>query len=397
MNKLNIFVSSTCYDLSQVRADMSEFIENSGHNPILSESTNFPINPSKSTLDNCISAVNEHADIFVLIVGARYGSKMKSGKSITNTEYLAAKTKGIPIYIFIKSEMIATLPFWNKNKKGDFSDIVDSIEIFEFITNLRDESKAWTFEFKHAQDIVITLKTQLSSLFRESLKLRNKFNAEVDELTKLPISTQSLKLVLEKPTLYESRFFFQCMIDEVEKYKSFKNDLNYSIILQSSKAIHSSEKILKYLPEQFSLFSNIIKSLETLLATTFKFYYGKPGIPSDLKGLYYAAQTYGRIYKSLLKWTLDMKSAHVNEDCLAIVEKASKLSAKLIEVTWAFPFKSLKELEENAIRIENNEDIKKLTFTLDSLLPEKEFEEYNKEFTKFSKKILDDKRKQMDS
>ncbi len=93
MQKLNIFISSTCYDLSQIRADLFDFITEIGHLPILSEYENFPINPSINTIDNCIEAVKKNADLFVLIVGNRYGSVIESGKSITNTEFLAAKKK----------------------------------------------------------------------------------------------------------------------------------------------------------------------------------------------------------------------------------------------------------------------------------------------------------------
>ena len=74
MNNLNIFVSSTCYDLSQIRTDLSEFIASNGHLPVLSEFQNFPINPQKNTIENCINSVKENADVLLLIVGNRYGS-----------------------------------------------------------------------------------------------------------------------------------------------------------------------------------------------------------------------------------------------------------------------------------------------------------------------------------
>jgi hypothetical protein len=51
MDNLNIFVSSTCYDLSQVRTDISEFIINAGHNAILSEFENFPISSDLNTVE----------------------------------------------------------------------------------------------------------------------------------------------------------------------------------------------------------------------------------------------------------------------------------------------------------------------------------------------------------
>lgn len=42
MSKLpTVFVSSTCFDLSQVRHDMKQFIETIGYEPLLSEFDSF--------------------------------------------------------------------------------------------------------------------------------------------------------------------------------------------------------------------------------------------------------------------------------------------------------------------------------------------------------------------
>ncbi|MBO5579525.1 MAG: DUF4062 domain-containing protein [Prevotella sp.] len=37
MTGVNIFISSTCYDLLQVRQDLCEFISGLGHTPMMSE------------------------------------------------------------------------------------------------------------------------------------------------------------------------------------------------------------------------------------------------------------------------------------------------------------------------------------------------------------------------
>jgi Domain of unknown function (DUF4062) len=87
----SVFVSSTCYDLNQVRADLRRFLEGMGFDAILSETPAFPVNPQISPVENCLRAVKERADIFVLIVGARYGSQNESGRSITNLEYVARR------------------------------------------------------------------------------------------------------------------------------------------------------------------------------------------------------------------------------------------------------------------------------------------------------------------
>src|SRR5215212_8699534 len=94
-----VFVSSTIYNLKQIRADLKDFITEMGLVPVISEYDSFPIDPTNPTVDNCLKAVDENADIFVLIIGGRYGTIKDQGKSVTNMEYLKARAKGIPIYV----------------------------------------------------------------------------------------------------------------------------------------------------------------------------------------------------------------------------------------------------------------------------------------------------------
>ena len=88
----SVFVSSTCYDLKQIREDLKIFIsEQLGYAAVLSEYDSFPIDPLLNTVDNCIRAVKERADVFVLIIGNRYGYETDNGKSIT--ELLSAESR----------------------------------------------------------------------------------------------------------------------------------------------------------------------------------------------------------------------------------------------------------------------------------------------------------------
>lgn len=173
-SKATLFISSTCYDLSQVRVDLREFSESIGLEPILSEFDSFPVNPNQDTLSNCLEAVKNRTDIFVLVIGGRYGSIVDTGKSITNLEYFEAKAKGIPKYVFVKEDVLALLPIWRANPDSDYSSVVDNPSLFEFITSLRDSGDVWVFPFSNAQSIISTLKKQLSYLLSDCLDLRKK-------------------------------------------------------------------------------------------------------------------------------------------------------------------------------------------------------------------------------
>ena len=55
-----VFISSTFYDLIQVRADLVGFVEGQlGYRPLASELPSFPVDPSADTIENCRRRVDE--------------------------------------------------------------------------------------------------------------------------------------------------------------------------------------------------------------------------------------------------------------------------------------------------------------------------------------------------
>ena len=70
-----VMVSSTFYDLRQIRADLARFIgDELGYIALLSGLPSFPVNPDLDTVANCRARVEQDADIFILVIGGRYGS-----------------------------------------------------------------------------------------------------------------------------------------------------------------------------------------------------------------------------------------------------------------------------------------------------------------------------------
>ncbi len=355
MNNINIFVSSTCYDLSQIRVDISEFIENSGHNPILSEFENFPITPELNTIENCIKIVKENADILVLIVGNRYGNVIENGKSITNNEFLVAKQKGIPIFCFIDKSTLNALNFWKKNKDADFSHIVDNTEIFEFISSIRENSKIWTFPFEKAQDIIRTLKIQLSYLFKDSLKAKSIIDEKISDFFKLNLSSKALKIIVEEDTMFEYMFLAQVFIDEIQKKEFLKNDIEYSILIEPKHIVNDLYDIPNWAQERIATAQNIVGGFSSLVNNALLKFLNEPGKPADLKGLYYTAMKYAQLYESLLNWSIETRSTYIEESYNHVKMDLSELVLKPSDQIWEFPFKIKKQLEKVKEKVLNGE------------------------------------------
>src|SRR6478672_2964148 len=93
-----VFVSSTCYDLKYIRENLRYFIRTLGYEPVLSEDGSVFYNPVLHVEDACLTEIPT-CQLFVLIVGGRYGTRYQGGdSSITNEEFREAVKQRIPVF-----------------------------------------------------------------------------------------------------------------------------------------------------------------------------------------------------------------------------------------------------------------------------------------------------------
>lgn len=353
----NIFVSSTYYDLAQIRTDLSDHIKSSGHNPILSEAENFPVSPNLTTIENCIKNVKTYADVLVLIIGNRYGYVTDNGKSITNNEYLVAKQKGIPIFCFVDKKIMSTLPFWSKNKQADFSGLVENPQIYQFVDEIRNDSKNWTFEFERAQDIINIFKVQLSYLFKDSLKAWTHFNREVPDLFKYNLSDKALRIYLEREELYEFEFFGQTLIDEMEKKEFLLNDLKYNVLTPPQYFVFEMEDIVPWAKKSIATVQRIVESISNLINKASPEFFKEVGIPADLKGLFYIATKYAELFEKLVNWVISIESTAVHEDFEELKRNLSKLVLKSVYSIRDFPYEFLNQINKKKAEIMEGKEV----------------------------------------
>lgn len=106
MSVPKIFVSSTCYDLNEIRIMVHDLIKKFGYEPIMSEFDDIFYSPDVHVQDACISAIN-NCDMFIMIIGDKYGSIYHKNtativpNSVTLEEFGKAISLNIPKIIFL--------------------------------------------------------------------------------------------------------------------------------------------------------------------------------------------------------------------------------------------------------------------------------------------------------
>ena len=305
-----VFLSSTFYDLKQVRANLVEFVENQiGYQALASELVSFPVDPASDTVENCRRRVDEQADILVLIIGGRYGSVSEShGTSITNLEYLAARAKGIPIYCFVDRNVLANLPTWEANPGGDFSATVDTPELFAFLRRVRSGDRVWMFPFDTAQEIVGALRSQFAYLMQRGLTAQSRLRSAPPLLLR-NLSGPALRLAIDRPLGWQLKLLAQVLIDEVESAYDQKRAYDLGVAFGVGQSI-PYEAVPNWLREQFKRAVRLSTGLSTLVNQTFT----AATTTEDAAQIVSGAHQAGRAYLEALEWAAAVRKTTVPPD-----------------------------------------------------------------------------------
>ena len=302
-----VFVSSTFYNLKQIRADLKDFITEMGLVPVISEYDSFPIDPSLSAVENCLKVVDQSADIFVLIISGRYGTVINQDKSVTNMEYLKARAKGIPIYVFIDKAVLYVLPLWTASPQNDFSAVVDSPKLFGFVTSVRSTDAVWTLPFETAQDIIEGLRKQLAYLFMDALSFRRRVKSAHLPPQLANLKGTSLTLVLERPSFWEHLLFANTFVEEIKLVKEHDWDMQYGVILGSGPSLREWDEVFDWITKQTNEGERLVMSFANLINTALPDALGPPGISGDPIKLVYVSRRLADTYKAAVEWSREAK------------------------------------------------------------------------------------------
>jgi hypothetical protein len=155
MAQPRVFISSTCYDLQEIRFQLRSFVEDFGFIPVMSEFGDIFYDYQKHTQDACKDEI-EKSQLFLLIIGNNYGSIYykqkeiaKNPDSVTLQEYKKAIEVDIYKHIFINKFVDYDYKNYQKALNKFISNNIEKQEL--------DESKI--------DDTILTLKNEFKSKY----------------------------------------------------------------------------------------------------------------------------------------------------------------------------------------------------------------------------------------
>ena len=235
MARLRVFISSTFYDMKHIRSSLEQFIDTLGYEPILSEKGTIAFDPALPLDESCYREVR-NCDIFVLIIGGRYGSAasvegrpapkdfFERYSSITRREYEAASERDTPIYILVDRAVYNEYETFKRNRdaKNIVYAHVDSVNVFLLIDQILSQRRNNPLhQFDRHSEIAAWLRDQWGGLFKEILASRSRqreLSTLADHVSGLSEISTTLKRYLEEVVSRVSeRKMARALIDTEEK------------------------------------------------------------------------------------------------------------------------------------------------------------------------------------
>jgi hypothetical protein len=277
-----IFVSSTCYDLAEERAQLERFILSYGFQPILSEYSDVFYDPDEHTHDSCVQEV-KHCDLFILIISGRFGGKYISGtgESITQAEYNEARKLNIPIFSFVKHDVLQAQLYFKENIKSESKEFAnkifypaiqkqtDAVPIFSFIQSVQNAKDNNAIEsYSSFSDIESHLRKQWAGLFYSLLQKRKQqvdvehISTILDKLSGSSAKLESLvesihsgnqgeektqEIIIKTATKQATESFFIRLIEIMEDLFKYGELREYSITTLKNAAKSSPQKFDSYI------------------------------------------------------------------------------------------------------------------------------------------------------
>lgn len=171
MAKPRVFISSTFYDLRLIRLELDKFLVSLGYESIRNEEGDIPYETKESLQNYCYKEIS-HADIFISIIGSRFGSSSEGNRerSISNMELTTAINQKKHVFIFIEKSVFIEYETFLLNEKNENVEYkyVDNINIYKFIKEIKSLPNNNNIkDFEEADDIISYLREQFAGLMKK--------------------------------------------------------------------------------------------------------------------------------------------------------------------------------------------------------------------------------------
>lgn len=318
----------------------------------------------------------------MLVIGGRYGSvEVDSNASVTNLEYTSARHKRIPIYAFVDPQLLNFMAVWKRNPSADFSGLVDSLRLFEFIEQVRTVDSVWMSEFRNAQDIIDALRTQFAYQQQAGLRLQRHALGAIQDDWFDTLRGEALRVALDRPDAWEYLLFATSLRDGVVRHRRLARTHALKMSIGFGEDIPTP---LEWIKARFGDARRLAKTLNDLVNVALQEALGPPGTPGDAGAIVFVADTMADLYRDAILWSLRLRTANVDERFLRVTAVVADMMDDLVQQIARFG-PGVKERIEEALAASKTGGPRVLEMTLTISIPETTLQSFSDELARLER------------
>jgi len=182
--QLHVFVSSSCYELRDLRAAVGAWLKQLGITPQMSDESSFPHTDGMPPYVACLRVLEE-CSLVIVVIDRRYGASFQDwgpysqfvGCSPTHAELRHALDLGKPVLIFVHHDVLNFYEVWRKNKdafKSAAPQGLDEATLSMLLELKQRDPVPWIAKFSDVADLQNSLNAEFVNQLYTHLRERQK-------------------------------------------------------------------------------------------------------------------------------------------------------------------------------------------------------------------------------
>ena len=236
----------------------------------------------------------------------------------------------MPVYVFVRKDVLAQLRVWKANPEANYSGIVDTPRVFEFIDSFHGGGEIWTFEFATAEDIVNTLCNQFAYLVQDALELRQLARGQDPLLTEL--EGEALMLALRRDQCWDVRLFATVLEEELDRRATLRREIEHGLASKDVTFVDIVD-LGSWAQDRLHEVQRLAQTASTILNNYLPQVCGEDAAPSELVDV---ARRLAQVWEDSARWTLRCRSVRVDERAERLVHLLANANARMLDELWEF-------------------------------------------------------------
>jgi len=186
---LQVFVSSMCYELRDLRASVKNFLEELGIEPMLSNENGFPVYGGLKPYVSCIKVLDD-CPMAIGVIDRQYGKGLADWSPLSQYDDLSPTHAEVrhclvtkkKILLYIHRDTMAVYEQWRKNQKGFGAIALQNgltLETLHLISEIKHHVPTpWIEQFEDASTVIKSLKKRLVNEIYQGLMEQKKQNED---------------------------------------------------------------------------------------------------------------------------------------------------------------------------------------------------------------------------